>query len=119
VCGGSRHWIQAKARTAKRSPAMPMIAASPHPIFCRPIQICCGPAVQMIQNNSRMPRPAVAIAATEARRKGGTGNDTESLIGESAESLIHDRSAAREAEDSAGGAIRHREVIQRFRRRAD
>ena len=59
---------------------MPMIAARPHPIFRSPIQICCGPALQTIQISSRMPTAVVAIAATEARRKGRTGNNTESLI---------------------------------------
>ena len=60
---------------------MAMIAIRPHPTCRSPIQICCGPAIQMIQIKRTTPTPVVMMAATERRWAGGTRNHNHSKRG--------------------------------------
>jgi hypothetical protein len=53
---------------------MAMIATRPQPTCRSPIQICCGPAIQMIQISRTTPTAVVTMAATERPWAGGTRN---------------------------------------------
>ena len=65
ACGGSRQRIQAAARTAKRSPAIAMIAARPQPI-CTQSRSRSAAARRSRRSRSAgaTPTPVVATAAT-------------------------------------------------------